>query len=206
MTGKNDQKLNDKVPPVKRRKWWFFRTPAGALDSLNFCLFWIKNLENQDFLPWRFLSNIIKFYTTCFPENHRFLKNISGFPEIVHFLKNGHFLKNSSFFKKPRVFRKRVSCPSSKMTGKNGQKSNDKIPPVKRRKRWFYRTPAGAFDILNFCLFWIKNLENQDFLSQILLIKDYKILHDVFSGKSPIFRKCLGFSRNRPFFKKLVIF
>ena len=88
------------------------------------------------------------------------------------------------------------------MTGKNDQKSNDKIPSVKRRKRWFFRTPAGALDSLTFCLFWIKNLENQNLLSQILLVKNYKILHDMFSGKSPIFKKYLGFSRNRPFFKK----
>ena len=158
------------------------------------------------FYPRYFWSKIIKFYTTRFLENHRFLKNISGFPEIVHFLKNGHFLKNSSFFKKPRVFRKRVDCFSSKMTGKNDQKSNDKIPPVKRRKRWFYRTPAGAFDSLNFCLFWIKNLENQDFLPWRFWPNIIKFYTTNFPENHRFFKKCLGFSRNRPFFKKLVIF
>jgi hypothetical protein len=53
---------------------------------------------------------------------------------------------------------------------------------------------------------WIKNLENQDLLSRVLLVKNYKILHDEFSGKSPIFKKYLGFSRNRPFFKKWSFF
>ena len=70
----------------------------------------------------------------CFLENHRFLKNISGFPEIVHFLKNGHFLKNPSFFKKPSIFRKKVGGFLLKMMGKNDQKLSDKSCIIQRRK------------------------------------------------------------------------
>ena len=40
----------------------------------------------------------------CFLENHRFLKNISGFPEIVHFLKNDYFFKNIDIFLKNSRF------------------------------------------------------------------------------------------------------
>ena len=35
-----------------------------------------------------------------FPENHRFFKNVSSFPEILHFLKNDHFFKKTHTFLK----------------------------------------------------------------------------------------------------------
>ena len=57
----------------------------------------------------------------CFLENRRFLKNISGFPEIVHFLKMVIFLKIHPFFKKTSISRKKVSRFSSKMMGKSDQ-------------------------------------------------------------------------------------
>ena len=151
MTGKNGQKLGYKVHTVKCQKRWFFRTPAGALDVVNFGLFFKKNLEKQTiFTPDDFGQNGSNFTRRIFRKITDFLKNVSGFPEIDHFLKNWSFFKNSSFFKKPRVFRKRMDCFSSKMTGKNDQKLNDKVPPMKRRKRWFFRTPAGALDSLTF--------------------------------------------------------
>ena len=161
MTGKNDQKLRYKAHTVKCQKWWFFRTPTGALDVVNFWLFFKKNLEKWTiFTPDDFGQNGSNFTRRIFRKITDFLKNVSGFPEIDHFLKNWSFFKNSSFFKKPRVFRKRLGCFSSKMMDKNDPKWYDKVPPMKRRKRCFSNTPAGALDSLTFNFFWTKNLEN----------------------------------------------
>ena len=87
MMDKSNQKSSDKPHIVKRRKRCLYSTPDGAFDSLNFWLFRIKNLENQDVYPRYFWSKIIKFYTTGFLENHRFFKKFLGFSRNRPFLK-----------------------------------------------------------------------------------------------------------------------
>ena len=122
------------------------------------------------------------------------------------FLKFSGVFRNRPFFKNHRFPEKNTGCFLSKIMGKNDQKLSYKVHTVKCQKWWFFRTPTGALDVVNFGLFLRKILKNRPFLLLTIFAKHYKILHDVFSGKSPIFRKCLGFSRNWPFFKKLVIF
>ena len=166
----------------------FLEHPLALSTSgiLNF--FFKKNLEKWTiFTPDDFGQNGSNFTRRIFRKITDFLKNVSGFPEIDHFLKNWSFFKNSSFFKKPRVFRKRLGCFSSKMMDKNDPKWYDKLPPMKRRKRCFSSTPAGALDSLNFCLFLDQKSRKSGLFTLTIFVKHYKILHDRFSGKSPIF-------------------